>query len=417
MTQRGGTLRGLLVGMLAILAMPASALAIDEFPITNPCPAGPGGGTCQPAGIAAGPDGALWFTEENGDRIGRITTAGAISEFSVTSGAHPTKITAGPDGRMWFTESGRNQIGAITTSGSVIEYPSTTAAPPDGITAGPDSALWFTEFNSNTNTGSRIGRMTTGGTITNEFNSNLPSGNGPGDITAGPDGRMWFTESNDSSGSSQVGAITTSGTITHIPLAPGNDPSGITASGAALFFTQFGANFIGRIDPFNGTVTNQFGAGSGQPSGIAVGSDGALWYTETGANKIGRITTGGTVTNEFAVPTANSQPGDIASGSDGALWFTEFVGNNIGRIAVAPPAPPPPPPPAPRAAPKATVKKCKVPKLRGFTIKKARKALKKARCRYKIRGKGRVKSTKPKAGTRTTKVVQVKAGKTRKKRR
>ena len=165
-----------------------------------------------------------------------------------------------------------------------------------------------------------------------------------------------------------------------------------------------------------GAFGSQFPAGSGQPSGIAVGSDGAFWYTETGANKIGRISSGGTVTNEFAVPTPGSQPGDIAGGSDGALWFTEFVGNKIGRIAVAPPAPPPPPP-APPATPKATAKKCKVPKLRGLTIKKARKALKKAGCRYKIKGKGKVKSTKPKAGTRTTKVVQVKAGKTRRKKR
>src|SRR5438094_10332105 len=105
MTQRGGTLRGLLVGMLAILALPASALAIDEFPITNPCSAAPTGGTCQPAGIAAGPDGRLWFTEENGNRIGAINPfTRAIAEFTagLSSGALPTKIAAGPDGRMWF---------------------------------------------------------------------------------------------------------------------------------------------------------------------------------------------------------------------------------------------------------------------------------------------------------------------------
>ena len=35
---------------------------------------------------------------------------------------------------------------------------------PYGITAGPDGALWFTE-----QTGNRIGRMTTGGVVTNEY--------------------------------------------------------------------------------------------------------------------------------------------------------------------------------------------------------------------------------------------------------
>ncbi len=34
-------------------------------------------------GITAGPDGALWFTESAGNIIGMITTAGAVSEFSV----------------------------------------------------------------------------------------------------------------------------------------------------------------------------------------------------------------------------------------------------------------------------------------------------------------------------------------------
>src|SRR5262249_51228760 len=62
------------------------------------------------------------------------------------------------------------------------------------------------------------------------------------------------------------------------------------------------------------------------PTGIASGSDGALWFTEAGANKIGRITTTGVIA-EFVIPTAGSNPQGIASGPDGALWFTEFGGN------------------------------------------------------------------------------------------
>src|SRR5262245_49582143 len=36
-----------------------------------------------PAGITAGPDGALWFTEAVGNMLGRITTAGIVTEFAV----------------------------------------------------------------------------------------------------------------------------------------------------------------------------------------------------------------------------------------------------------------------------------------------------------------------------------------------
>ena len=39
----------------------------------------------QPAYITAGPDGAMWFTEFVGNKIGRITTSGAITEFRLPS--------------------------------------------------------------------------------------------------------------------------------------------------------------------------------------------------------------------------------------------------------------------------------------------------------------------------------------------
>src|SRR2546428_527688 len=69
------------------------------------------------------------------------------------------------------------------------------------------------------------------------------------------------------------------------------------------------------------------------PGYIAAGLDAAMWFTEYGANKIGRIATPGTIT-EFLVPTESSYPLGIAAGPDGALWFTEYFGNKIGRISV-----------------------------------------------------------------------------------
>ena len=76
------------------------------------------------AGIAAGPDGNLWFTEYDGDRIGRITPSGVVTEFStgISTFGGPDGITAGPDGNLWFTEFNGNRIGRITTSGTVTEF-------------------------------------------------------------------------------------------------------------------------------------------------------------------------------------------------------------------------------------------------------------------------------------------------------
>lgn len=120
-----------------------------------------------PEGITTGPDGALWFTESLSGQIGRITTDGKISEFALPDpDAQPLGITTAPDGALWFTEAScvrkrpsrcviGNKIGRITTTGLVTEF----AVPSDGsgphsITAGPDGALWFTEYY-----GGRVGRL------------------------------------------------------------------------------------------------------------------------------------------------------------------------------------------------------------------------------------------------------------------
>jgi virginiamycin B lyase len=120
-----------------------------------------------PGGITTGRDGALWFTQSLSGKIGRITTDGEISEFALPNpDAQPWGITTGPDGALWFTESAcvrqpgprciiGNKIGRITTAGLVTEFAvPTDGSGPHSITTGPDGALWFTEYY-----GSRVGRL------------------------------------------------------------------------------------------------------------------------------------------------------------------------------------------------------------------------------------------------------------------
>ncbi|KJK47913.1 DUF11 domain-containing protein, partial [Streptomyces sp. NRRL F-4428] len=67
-----------------------------------------------PDGIATGPDGNLWFTEQIGNAIGRITPEGEFARYPLpVADSFPTRITAGPDGGMWFTEIAGDRIGRI----------------------------------------------------------------------------------------------------------------------------------------------------------------------------------------------------------------------------------------------------------------------------------------------------------------
>jgi len=140
--------------------------------------------------ITSGSDGALWFTEYYGAKIGRITTSGSYSGYPVpTSSRDLCVITSEPDGALWFREANGVKIGRITTSGNLTEYPVPTAnAVPQGITTGPDEALWLGEGNSN------IGRITTSGSLS-EY-SVVAATSGACDLTSGPagDGALWFTE-------------------------------------------------------------------------------------------------------------------------------------------------------------------------------------------------------------------------------
>src|SRR6266511_208503 len=122
-----------------------------SIPTAVPCflmpPAGlPQGTTSLPQGIAIGRDRGVWFTEECGNKIGRLEPAdGTISEFDLPlPDSHPLGIAAGPDGALWFTQR-FSAIGRITTNGQITEYPLDPIANPQRITVGPDRALWFTE--------------------------------------------------------------------------------------------------------------------------------------------------------------------------------------------------------------------------------------------------------------------------------
>jgi len=277
-----------------------------------------------------GADGALWFTESSGNKIGRITVAGAITEYpTLTANSLPNGITAGPDHALWFTETAANKIGKITLAGVMREYlVPTPNSSPVGIAMGPDGALWFAE-----STGHQIGRMTTKGEFTEYY---VPGGfyNTPYEITAGPDGALWFTE-NQTDGN-EIVRITTTGEMTQyfIPTANTRATGITTGPDGAIWFTEYANASIGRLTTAG--VFSEYSVGACcvlAPIGITAGADGALWFTAQiccAATLIGRITTAGVVTKYYA-PTETSSANGITAGPDGALWFAEGTANEIAR--------------------------------------------------------------------------------------
>jgi streptogramin lyase len=290
------------------------AVSISEFTIPTTAPLA--------AAITAVPDGSLWFTEENGNKIGRVTSNGMVTEFPVpTPNSGPRGIASGPDGNLWFVEMFENKIGRVTPAGVITEFPIPTPnTTPEFITAGPDGNLWFTEGD-----GDQIGRITPAGVFT-EFP--LPTAASfPFGITAGPDGNLWFTENLGN----RIGRITPAGVITEFPISTANSaPFDITTGpDGNLWFTEEFGNKIGRITPAGVITEFTIPTTNSAPRGITAGPDGNLWFTEFASNKIGQVTPAGFFVAEFTVPAGNN-PRDITVGPHSTLAFTEF--DRIGVV-------------------------------------------------------------------------------------
>jgi virginiamycin B lyase len=266
-------------------------------------------------------DQTFWFTQPGTDQIGRITSAGIVSEYGLPGGSHADGITIGPDGQLWFSESGTDQIGIIRSDGNILQFPPLpTGSHPDGIVTGSDGFLWATEPGTD-----MIGKLGIMANLVNQFP--LTAGSDPESITSGPDGALWFTEF----GTNKIGRITTAGVLTEFAVTAGANPQEITVGpDGALWFTEPGLGQIGRITT-SGIVTEfPLPTASSNPQGITQGPGGLLWFTERNANQIGRITPAGAVT-EYALPTAGAGPEGIVTGPDG-IWFTESVANQIGQL-------------------------------------------------------------------------------------
>lgn len=218
-------------------------------------------------GIAAGPDGDVWFTEvtytnnntvaNNINKVGRMTPSGAFTEFAL-----PTldksdivgSLITGSDGNLWFAIEGITpdystfgKMGRMTPQGVLKVFSLGQFAVPADLTIGPDHNLWFSA-------GVSVGRLTTDGRL----KTFTPSGNtnnriAIGGITTDIDGALWFATANVA-----VGRVTTDGTFKFYPF-PDN-----------TYFDNGGSSLT-----------------LGELKGITSGADGTLWLTD--AAQIGHV--------------------------------------------------------------------------------------------------------------------------------
>jgi predicted aconitase with swiveling domain len=121
-------------------------VTIHEYDVPTP--------KSKPHDPAVAPDGALWYTGQMANRLGRLDPkTGTIKEFPLkTPDSGPHGLMADKDGNIWFTANFKAYIGKLDPrTGDITEFhmPDPKAEDPHSLTFDHEGNIFFTTEESN----------------------------------------------------------------------------------------------------------------------------------------------------------------------------------------------------------------------------------------------------------------------------
>ena len=133
----------------------------------------------------------------------------------------------------------------------------------------------------------------------------------------------------------EAGRDTSTSAFAHPPSGRGgiHSPYAIAAGGAGVWFTEYSATMLGRMEPPGAFRRVELDL-DGFPERLTVARDGAVWFTDPQGGRIGRIFPNSNKADYYFVPTPKSGPAGIAAAPDGSIWFTEHAANQIATLVL-----------------------------------------------------------------------------------
>ncbi len=322
-------------GAVAIfLAMGAAApkVAVGELNVTIrewdvPTP------KSRPHDPALGADGALWFTEQEANKLGRLDPkTGAIREFPLkTPRSGPHGLVADAQGNIWYTGNYAGLIGKLDpATGEVTEYKMNNPRAGDPHTPVFDAqgTLWFTVQGGNV-----LGRLDPRtGKI--DLKTAPTERSHPYGIAVNSKGVPFFCEF----GANKIGKIDPKTMeITEFRLPEGARPRRLAiAVDDRVYYSDFARGFLGRLDPATGDVKEWASPGGAQaePYGIAITKDGMVWYSEAGVfpNTIVRFDPHTETFARAAIPSGGGVVRNMVATPDGRLYLACSGVNKVGIV-------------------------------------------------------------------------------------
>jgi len=101
--------------------------------------------------ITIATDGQVWFTSRfaPGQGVGRVDpTTGVVTTFPLTD-TGPEDIAAGPGGAIWFTQTQKGNVARVDNSGVITDGKAVKGSGPLGIIVAPDGDPWYAMTDAN----------------------------------------------------------------------------------------------------------------------------------------------------------------------------------------------------------------------------------------------------------------------------
>ena len=291
--------------------------------------------------ITLGPDGNLWFTQQDQNILGRLTPSGQFTLYPTGANSGPHGIEFDKQGRLWITRQFSNTISQVIIKGTTASFIN-HAIPyansnPHGLTVARDGKVWFTGKEGNIvgyynpkDDKFQIFKLGDPDPSTNpEMNGNFPIY-----IKQAPDGSMYFTNLL----TSRVSKITQSGKLTQFPLPSTYGPPDnarpiavyVKDSGVVVVSEESGHAYAyiqkdGLVSEFPLTPTDS------EAASLTYDRQNTLWVQYNTPDDIARVNADGSL-SVFPIPTTDAVQHRITIGPDGELWYTELMADKIGRM-------------------------------------------------------------------------------------
>ena len=273
---------------------------------------------------APGPDGNIYITVMQGDRIARFDTrTQKFNEWDLPSGAHPHGLLVDKEGKVWYTGNGNGTIGELDTkSGKVIEHRAPSRGSPHTLVIDEGGSIWFT------NQSGSVGRLDrSSGKITEYKMSGGPYG-----LALDKEARVWVCRMS----ADRMGIIDSkTGKTSELYMGPGSQPRRVaTAPDGTLWITLYGNGKLAHVDPAAGKIIKEYempAGARGGPYAVTVVGAGRVFANEIQTDTVAMLDPKTERFQVFKLPSGNVGIRKAIVDAQGRYWY---MGSHNGRLGV-----------------------------------------------------------------------------------